>query len=89
MKASNDFILREIAGETLLVPVGAGAARINGLVALNELGCFIFKALSSEQTPASIAAQIAAEYDVTPETAEADTLEFLQQLRSIGALDEQ
>ena len=89
MRASKDFILREIAGESLLVPTGAGAARINGLITLNELGCFIFKALKTEQTPASIAALIAAEYDVTAEVAEADALEFLQQLREIGALDEQ
>ena len=89
MRASKDFILREIAGKSLLVPTGAAAARINGLITLNELGCFIFKALQTEQTPASIAARIAAEYDVAADVAEADTLEFLQQLREIGALDEQ
>ena len=89
MRASKDFILREVAGESLLVPTGAAAARINGLITLNELGCFIFKTLQTEQTPASIAAQIAAEYDVAADAAEVDTLEFLQQLREIGALDEQ
>ena len=32
MKVSKDFILREIAGEYILVPTGASAAKINGLL---------------------------------------------------------
>ena len=43
MKASKDFILREIAGEYILVPAGAASARLNGLITLNELGWFIFR----------------------------------------------
>ena len=42
MKASKDFILREIAGEYILVPAGAASAKLNGLITLNELGWFIF-----------------------------------------------
>lgn len=43
MRASTDFLLREIAGEFMLVPVGPGASGINGLVTLNEIGAFLFK----------------------------------------------
>lgn len=88
MKLSEDFILREIAGEHILVPTGGASVRLNGLVTLNELGHFIVKALEAEQTAESIAGAITAEYDVTREVALADTLEFLQQLREIGALAE-
>lgn len=87
MKASKDFILREIAGEYILVPTGAASAKLNGLITLNELGWFIFKTLETEQTLDSLTDAITAEYDVTGEVARADALEFLQQLDKAGALE--
>lgn len=88
MRASKDFIMREIAGEHILVPVGAAAARFNGLITMNELGRFIFDLLAQEQTVEQLAERIVGEYDVPLETATEDTREFLQQLRDIGALEE-
>ena len=38
MKASKEFILREIAGEHILVPIGTAAANFNGLISMNEVG---------------------------------------------------
>lgn len=87
MKASKDFILREIAGEYILVPAGAASTRLNGLITLNELGWFIFKTLETEQTLDSLTDAITAEYDVEREVACADALEFLQQLDKAGALE--
>lgn len=87
MKASKDFILREIAGEYILVPAGAASTRLNGLITLNELGWFIFKTLETEQTLDSLTDAITAEYDVAREVARADALEFLQQLNKVGVLE--
>lgn len=87
MKASKDFILREIAGEYILVPAGAASTRLNGLITLNELGWFIFKTLETEQTLDSLTDAITAEYDVEREVARADALEFLRQLDKAGALE--
>ena len=89
MRASNEFILREIAGEFMLVPVGAAASRMNGLIVLNECGGTIFRALAAEQTREELVQAVLAEYDVDAETAAADVEEFLGQLREIGALIEQ
>ena len=88
MKASPDFIRREIAGEYLLVPTGAAADRINGLVTLNELGDYIFRKLEEEQTEQSLLTAITDEYEVDEQTARADLQAFLMQMRQIGALEE-
>ena len=88
MKVSNEFILREIAGEYMLVPVGSAAASFNGLITMNEVGCFIFNALRTEQTEDALVEQITAEYDVPARTALADLREFLDQLRQVRALVE-
>ena len=88
MKTSRDFILREIAGEYILVPTGEAAVRLNGLIALNELGCFIFQTLQTEQTEQTLVDAIVAEYNVTREEAAADAQAFVQQLAQDGVLAE-
>lgn len=88
MKVSSDFIMREIAGEFILVPVGAAAAKFNGLITMNEVGKYIFELLSEKRTLQELAEKITDEYDVSLETAISDAKEFLGQLRDIGALIE-
>lgn len=88
MKVSKDFILREIAGEIMLVPVGAAAAKFNGLITMNEVGKFIFEALGQERDIDTLADMICAEYEIDKDTAAGDAAEFLQQLREVGALVE-
>ena len=51
MKVSKEFILREIAGEHILVPIGAAAANFNGLISMNEVGRLLFDLLAEERTP--------------------------------------
>ena len=90
MKASKDFILREIAGEYMLVPTGAAAADYNGLIVLNECGGIIFKALAQECTREELVDAVirACDAPVDRKTAETDVEEFLGQLREIHALIE-
>lgn len=88
MRVSEEYIMREIAGEHILVPVGAAAARLNGLITMNEVGKFVLELLQQERSAQELAAKIAEEYDVEPQTALHDVEDFLQQLRQIGALVE-
>lgn len=89
MKVSSDFILREIAGEYILVPVGSAAVQFNGLITLNETARTIFLALAEERTVEELTDAVTAEYEVDPATARADVEEFLRQLREVGALVEE
>ena len=88
MRVSKDFILRQIADEYMLVPIGQAAIRFNGLISMNEIGHFIFSALAEDTTEEQILDQIIAEYEVDRATAAQDLRDFLQQLRQLGALIE-
>ena len=88
MKVSEEFIMREIAGEHILVPVGAAAAKFNGLITMNEVGKYIVEQLAEEHTVQELVDKITAEYDVEAQTALTDTEAFLEQLREVGALVE-
>ena len=88
MKVSEDFMMREIAREHILVPVGAAAAKFNGLITMNEVGKYIVEQLAEEHTVQELVEKITAEYDVTAQNALTDAEAFLDQLREVGALVE-
>ena len=86
MKIKKELIQREIAGDTILVPVGKTVYDSNGLFVLNELGAFIWEILPKAETEAEICEAILAEYEVSPEEAARDVEEFLQDLKKLGIL---
>ena len=86
MIIKKELIKREIAGDTILVPVGKTVYDSNGLFVLNELGAFIWELLPKMETEAEICEAILAEYDVSPEEAARDVKEFLSKLRALGIL---
>lgn len=88
MKVSNQFILRTIADEHLLIPVGEAALSVKGLIALSESGKLLFEKLKSGCTKADLIAALMAEYEVSEAVAGEDTDAFLEQMRQLGMLVE-
>lgn len=88
MKVNSEFVLREIAGEYILVSAGSAATNFNGLISMNEVGSTIFKALAEECSVEKLINVVTSEYEIDTETAKQDIIEFVDQLRQIGALEE-
>lgn len=86
MKIKKELIKREIAGDTILVPVGKTVYDSNGLFVLNELGAFIWDVLPQAQSEADICKAVLAEYDVSEEEAAKDIAQFLDKLRSMDII---
>lgn len=86
MIIKKELIKRDIAGDTILVPVGKAVYDSNGLFVLNELGTFIWEILPKAQSEADILNAVLAEYEVTAEDAEKDIAEFLEKLRKLDII---
>ena len=86
MKASNQFILRTIADEHLLIPVGESAISVKGLIALSESGVLLYKKLMDGCSREDLIAALTAEYEVSEEEAAQDTDAFLNQMRQLNML---
>ena len=86
MIIKKELIKRDIAGDTVLVPVGKTVFDSNGLFVLNELGTFIWDLLPQAENAEAICAAILEEYDVTPEVAAQDVAEFLQKLEEMNII---
>ena len=83
MIIKKELIKREIAGDTILVPVGKTVLDSNGLFVLNELGAFIWDLLPNVEDEEAICKAILAEYEVSAEEATKDVAEFMAMLRKM------
>jgi len=79
-------VTRQIAGETLIVPVRGGVGDLNSIYTLNQPGTMIWSLLSSGNSLAEILISICREYEVSEEEAEIDVREFLDSLLGAGLI---
>lgn len=86
MKIKKELVKRDIAGDTILVPVGKTVYDSNGLFILNELGAFLWDRLEAAENEEELLHAVLNEYEVTEETAKKDLCAFLDKLRDMGIL---
>lgn len=82
MNVKLDFVLREIAGETLLVPAGKTA------LDLNETGAALWRMLPEAADAEALTQGLLQEFEGAPaEQVRADVEEFLARLRELGIVE--
>ena len=86
MKIKDGYLLKEIAGNFVVVPVGN--VDFDGMISSNETGVFIWKKLENETTFDAILADFLNEYEIDEATAKSDLEAFLTTMRSAGLLYE-
>lgn len=87
MRIEQSFVLREVAGEYVIVPTGKAAMEFNGMITVNETGAFLWDQLSAERTIEELAEAVFQEYEVDRETAVKDTEEFIGLLQKYKILE--
>ena len=80
MKIKDGFILREVAGNYIVVAVGDAVKEFNGIINLNETGAFLWNVLVKGATEEELLDAILNEYEVEKEIAERDVKAFVEKL---------
>ena len=88
MKIKKGFVLREIAGQYMAVPIGERVNSLHGMIVLNETGAFIWKLLSEDKTEEALADSLTEEYDVSFEEARASVERFKDLLKEENVLED-
>lgn len=78
MKIEKEYVLREIAGDYIIIPVGESAQENNGLITINEAGMFLWNRMKEECTEDQLIQDMLEEYEVDEETARQDVQEFIE-----------
>jgi len=89
LRKVGDYVTRKIAGETIVVPIRSQAAELDFVYVLNEVGATIWSRLDEGLAPAEIAAAIANDFEVDPDTARQDVDRFLETLLGAGVIEGQ
>ncbi len=87
MKIKGEFVLRKIAGDNILVPVGISSMEINGLITMDEVGVFIWKEIEDGKNDKQILQDILDKYEVEESEAQKDLEEFLEKLEQSGLIE--
>ncbi len=86
-KLKDGFIVRKIGDKTMAVPTGSLTSQIHGMIALTESGELLWSLLETGAEVDTLADVLTENYEVSRETALADTERFIAGLKEQGALE--
>jgi sensor domain CHASE-containing protein len=80
MKIKSGYILRQVAGEYVVVPTGEDL-NLNMMITLNETGAFLWKLMEQDTDEKAMVAALLEEYDVDEAAARAHVDTFVKKLK--------
>lgn len=84
MRIKNGFVLREVAGQNMVIATGEASKDFHGMIKLNNTGKDIWQGLQEGLTEAEIARRLQEKYQIENEKAEQDTKEFVGKMLEMG-----
>lgn len=83
-----EIVSREIAGETILVPIRGKLVDLQHIFSLNPVAAHIWQALDGEKTLAEIRDSVLEAFEVERDPVSADMQEFVAELVSAELIEE-
>lgn len=88
MKKNNDFILKEIGAQTVLVPFGDKALNFDGILTINDTAKFLWEICDEEIDIEKLVNELKAKYEIDDATAKEGVDLFINQLKEAGCIEE-
>ena len=87
MKIKKGFVVREIAGKSVVIALGEASKSFKGMIELNGVARVIWDMLADEKESSEIVDRIVSEYDVDRETATRDVDSFIEGLKGANIFE--
>ncbi|SDB17347.1 Coenzyme PQQ synthesis protein D (PqqD) [Eubacterium oxidoreducens] len=87
-RISSGFVLRQIAGEYVIVPIDATSEISNAVMTPNDTAGFLWKEFQEPSTIEDVIKRVEAEYEGNPEQISGDVKEFVIESVNLGILVE-
>lgn len=88
MKVKSGFILRDVAGKTMVVATGELSKSFHALITMNDSAKFMWQCLENDTTVDEIVAKVVSAYEgVDEQTVKNDVNAFVEKLQNAGVLD--
>lgn len=82
MDIKKNVILRTVAGEHMLVPIGDTVFQYNGIFMMTDSGKLLWENIRNGAEKDELVKVLTSEYEIDEATASQDVEEFLEKLRS-------
>lgn len=82
-----EIVSREIAGETILVPIKGKLADMQQIFSLNPVAAYVWASLDGERDLEAIVGGVLGRFDVAREDAERDVVDFVEELLKAGLIE--
>ena len=86
MKRKDGFLMQDVAGENLLLPLGSQVLDTNGILTLNATARCVWELLAEDRSVDELAAVVVERFDVDSQRARADVQTFLDEIARLGLL---
>ena len=83
-KKTESVVTREIAGETMLIPITGSLADMQNIFTLDEVSAAIWSALDGQRALDDIVKLVTDSFDVTQDAAAKDAQAFIEELCGAG-----
>lgn len=88
MKIKDGFILKNVAGNYIIVPVGGEFVDLGAMITANETGAFLWEMLKEDVSTEELVAALMKEYDIEENIAREDIEAFLDILKKNNMISE-
>lgn len=88
MKRNKDFILRNIAGESIIIPTGKTTQKFNGLFSPNQTATFIWEHIEEVADIEEMIKLVLDNFDVDEETARTDVEGLINEMKLVGFVED-
>ena len=86
MKIKEGFVLREVAGQAVVIAVGETSKEFHGMINLNATGKLVWQGIEQGLTEAEIVGKLVDQYDVTADKAQVDVHRMIEKMSTAGVL---
>ena len=83
MRIKNGFVLREVAGQVMVIATGEASKDFHGMIKLNATGKLIWTGVQEGLSVEEIAKKLQELYEVSLEKAIEDTEAFIEQMKEM------
>ena len=87
MKIKENYVMREVAGQAIVIAVGEESERFKGMINLNRTGKEVWRYLEKDMDLVEIVKKIVEKYDVDENTAMLDVENMINKLFQSGILE--
>ena len=84
MKINNNFMLKKVAGEYMIIPTGNNNVNFSKIFNINETGAFIFEKLKDGKNKEEVLELMSKEYNASKDVLKNDIEEFIDELKKRG-----